>query len=63
MCNSFGASLWMLPLSEYSGSEIRGNPNCRKDEHDLDDHFAWPIDIAEIHFPEEHGKRRSNISS
>ena len=56
MCNSFGASLWMLPLSEHSYSRNLGKPNCRKDNRDLTHHFAWPVDVAEIHIPKDHGK-------
>ncbi|MCO5551186.1 hypothetical protein L7F22_004684 [Adiantum nelumboides] len=60
MCNSFGASLWMLPLSEHSyvtevSKEIDRNTNHSRDivKHvDSPLYFGWPTDVAEIHVPE-----------
>ncbi|KAH7296615.1 hypothetical protein KP509_26G030600 [Ceratopteris richardii] len=62
MCNSFGASLWMLPLSEHSQAESskRKDKECednhrrRENKYQLS-HFSWPTDVAEIHIPEGQG--------
>ncbi|KAI5084356.1 hypothetical protein GOP47_0000525 [Adiantum capillus-veneris] len=61
MCNSFGASLWMLPLSEHSHvsevyKERDSNAKHSKDKRKKMDppyHFDWPTDVAEIQIPEE----------
>lgn len=59
MCNSFGASFWMLPLSKHnqathgpSGMRVSGKHQvdilCDKKGHSSN-HFEWPVNIAEIH--------------
>eukprot|EP00250_Pteridium_aquilinum_P013191 c21190_g1_i1 orf=305-1612(+) len=61
MCNSFGASLWMLPLSEHShaGREVSKESDADAKQNKKNDdppyYFAWPTDVAEIQIPEEDG--------